>query len=130
MSNSEMLVAPASSESKVTVRCGMCGIAVRRADAFIALDGTAKCTRCEWKDMNRKAAEAAFAKGANGAGPFAPEAAGIRKGVAGGVTMIAIAAVWFFVGLSAGYVFYYPPILFLIGVYALLKGLATGNFGG
>lgn len=63
-------------------------------------------------------------------GVFAPERAGISKGVVGGIVMMAIAAVWFFAGLAAGYLFYYPPILFLIGVFALIKGLATGNVAG
>lgn len=61
---------------------------------------------------------------------FAPEKRGVEKGVIGGIVMIGIAVVWFFVGLEAGYIFFYPPILFLIGVYALLKGLFTGNFSG
>lgn len=58
---------------------------------------------------------------------FAPEKKGIEKGVLGGIIMMAIAIIWFVGGYSAGYIFYYPPILFLIGLYALLKGLFTGN---
>ena len=60
-------------------------------------------------------------------GAFAPEKAGLRAGVLGGLLMMLIAVVWFVGGYAAGYIFYYPPILFLIGVYALIKGLATGN---
>ena len=63
-------------------------------------------------------------------GFFTPEKRGIEKGIIGGIAMIAIALVWFFAGLQAGYIFFYPPILFLIGVYALLKGLFTGNISG
>lgn len=63
-------------------------------------------------------------------GSFAPEKAGIKKGVLGGTIMMAIAAVWFFGGLAAGYIFYYPPILFVIGLYALIKGLMDGNVAG
>ena len=63
-------------------------------------------------------------------GSFAPEQAGIRKGVLGGVLMIVIAVVWFVVGWMAGYIYFYPPILFLVGVYALIKGIATGNLAG
>jgi hypothetical protein len=44
--------------------------------------------------------------------------------------MIVIAVVWFVGGLSAGVIFFYPPILALIGIYALVKGLATGNIAG
>jgi hypothetical protein len=63
-------------------------------------------------------------------GVFAPEKAGVKKGMLGGIIMIAIAVVWFFGGLAAGYVFYYPPILFAIGVYALIKGALDKNVSG
>lgn len=63
-------------------------------------------------------------------GAFAPERAGVRAGVVGGVIMMVIAAVWFFLGWQAGRVFFYPPILFVIGLYALVKGLLTGNVKG
>jgi 4-hydroxybenzoate polyprenyltransferase len=59
-----------------------------------------------------------------------PEKAGIRKGVLGGVIMIVIAVAWFLLGYKAGRIFFYPPILFLIGVYAVIKGLVTGNLAG
>jgi len=52
---------------------------------------------------------------------------GMKKGVVGGVVMMVIALVWFFGRLSAGYIYYYPPILFIIGVVALVKGLVKGN---
>jgi hypothetical protein len=64
------------------------------------------------------------------AGFFSQEQKGIQKGVLGGAIMIAIALIWFVVGLFAGYIFYYPPILFLIGVYALVKGVIKGNLKG
>jgi hypothetical protein len=63
-------------------------------------------------------------------GMFATEKSGIKKGMLGGVVMIAIAVVWFFGGLAAGYIFYYPPILFAIGIYALIKGLIERNVAG
>jgi hypothetical protein len=59
-----------------------------------------------------------------------PVKAGIRKGVLGGVIMIAFAALWFFVGLSLGRVFFYLAVLAVIGIYAVIKGLATGNLAG
>lgn len=61
---------------------------------------------------------------------FAQEKKGIQKGMVGGIIMMAIAAIWFVVGYAAGIIFYYPPILFLIGLYAFLKGLFTGNISG
>ncbi len=48
----------------------------------------------------------------------------------GGILMMVIAVVWFVVGYVAGWVFYYPPILFLIGLYAFFKGMFTGNVSG
>jgi hypothetical protein len=36
----------------------------------------------------------------------------------------------FGLGWMAGVIFYYPPVLFLFGVFAFLKGLATGNVSG
>ena len=63
-------------------------------------------------------------------GMFAPERQGVQKGVVGGIVMIIISAVWFFGGMAAGIIFYYPPILFAIGCYALIKGLVTGNISG
>jgi len=63
-------------------------------------------------------------------GSFAPEKAGVKKGVLGGVIMIAIAAIWFFAGLAADRIFFYPPVLAVIGIYSVIKGLATGNLAG
>ena len=54
---------------------------------------------------------------------FSPERKAIKMGVWGGVLMIAIAAVWFFAGLAAGYIYFYPPVLFVIGIYAIIKGV-------
>ena len=62
--------------------------------------------------------------------PESLEKKGIRKGVLGGLAMMAIAVIWFIVGYGAGYIFFYPPILFLIGVYAFFKGIITGNLNG
>ncbi|MHC4200179.1 MAG: hypothetical protein ACYSU0_09330 [Planctomycetota bacterium] len=61
---------------------------------------------------------------------FAVEKRGISMGVIGGIVMMGIAAVWFFVGLASGVVFLYPPVLFVIGVFAVLKGFLTGNLAG
>jgi hypothetical protein len=32
--------------------------------------------------------------------------------------------------MAAGYIYFYPPVLFVIGIYALLKGISTGNIAG
>src|SRR5262245_57953452 len=44
-------------------------------------------------------------------------------GVLGGILMMLIAVVWFVVGLAAGRIFFYPPILLIIGFIAFCKGL-------
>jgi hypothetical protein len=49
-----------------------------------------------------------------------------NAGVLGGLLMILIAVVWFVLGLAANRIFFYPPILFVIGVIAVIKGLAGG----
>jgi hypothetical protein len=46
----------------------------------------------------------------------------INAGVVGGILMILIALVWFVVGLSGGIIFFYPPILVVIGFVAIIKG--------
>ncbi len=66
----------------------------------------------------------------NDGGFFAIEQKGIKKGAVGGILMIVVAVVWFFVGLEAGYIYFYPPVLFCIGVYALIKGVIKGNITG
>jgi hypothetical protein len=47
----------------------------------------------------------------------------MNAGVIGGVLMMVIAVVWFVVGLHLGWIFFYPPILFVIGIAAFIKGL-------
>ena len=61
---------------------------------------------------------------------FAPERRGLRLGALGGIGMMLIAVIWFFGGYEAGYIFYYPPVLFIIGLVGLIKGLAEGNYSG
>jgi hypothetical protein len=48
----------------------------------------------------------------------------------GGLAMMGIAVLWFFVGLACGVIFYYPPILFVIGLVGFFRGLFTGNIAG
>lgn len=56
-------------------------------------------------------------------GFFGPEMRAFRNGIPGGVAMMAIAVVWFVVGLQFDRIFFYPPILFLFGVAACIKGV-------
>ncbi|VTR92275.1 Membrane protein OS=Rhodopirellula maiorica SM1 GN=RMSM_00424 PE=4 SV=1 [Gemmata massiliana] len=47
----------------------------------------------------------------------------ISGGVVGGLLAMLIATVWFVVGLMNDLLFYYPPILFIVGLVAFIKGL-------
>jgi hypothetical protein len=51
----------------------------------------------------------------------------MNAGVAGGVLMILIAVIWFVAGLAGGIIFFYPPILLVIGLIAIGKGLMGGG---
>jgi hypothetical protein len=61
---------------------------------------------------------------------FGWEHRGWDAGMKGGLTMMAIAAVWFFGGLAFGIIFYYPPILFIIGLVGFFRGMFTGSASG
>ncbi len=45
------------------------------------------------------------------------------KAILAGAAMMVGAVVWFVVGWMAGRIFFYPPILFVIGAVSLGKGL-------
>jgi hypothetical protein len=47
-----------------------------------------------------------------------------NAGVAGGLLMMIIAVVWFVVGAMFDIWFIYPPILFILGLIAFIKGLS------
>jgi hypothetical protein len=56
-----------------------------------------------------------------------PESGMSNAGVILGVLMMVGAVVWFVLGIFAGWVFYYPPILFIVGIVAVVKGIARGK---
>ncbi len=58
---------------------------------------------------------------------FAIEKGILGSGVAGGAIAMVVAVVWFILGLMNDWIFYYPPILFVIGLVAFFKGLVGGN---
>ena len=61
---------------------------------------------------------------------FGLEQRGWDAGMLGGLVMMLIGGVWFFGGLFFGIIFYYAPILFLIGLVGFVRGLFTGNIAG
>ena len=54
----------------------------------------------------------------------------IDTGVASGITMMAVAVIWFVLGFESGHVFLYPPILFIMGFYKVLKSEKPINESG
>jgi hypothetical protein len=50
----------------------------------------------------------------------------VNPAITSGVLMMIGAVVWFFAGLAAGIIFFYPPVLFFFGVAAVIKGF-TGR---
>jgi len=44
-----------------------------------------------------------------------------------GLFMMVGAAVWFFVGLANNIIFFYPPILFVFGIAAVIQGFSGGD---
>lgn len=60
-------------------------------------------------------------------GHFATERGVVNGGVIGGLAAMVGAVVWFVVGLMNDILFYYPPILFILGIVAVVKGLVGGN---
>ena len=38
------------------------------------------------------------------------------------ILVVAGAAIWFFAGLAAGRIYFYPPILFCLGIGAIING--------
>jgi hypothetical protein len=66
-------------------------------------------------------------KGSGGGGASSDGGWGTNAGVGGGLLMMVIAVVWFVVGLMNNWIFFYPPVLFIIGLVAFIKGLASGS---
>ena len=58
---------------------------------------------------------------------FGLEKSIMTGGVAGGLLAMIIAVVWFVVGLMNDRIFFYPPILLIVGLVAFFKGLMGGG---
>jgi hypothetical protein len=61
--------------------------------------------------------------------PNAPTGSSVAWGSVGvGALMVIGAVVWFIAGLAANIIFFYPPILLILGIVAIVKGfLGTSN---
>jgi hypothetical protein len=54
---------------------------------------------------------------------FGLEQRAFDAGILGGLALMALSVVWFVGGLFFDIIFYYPPILFLVGLAALVRGI-------
>ena len=91
-------------------------------EAKVPTDQT-RCSECGENILMAKQKKAAEEFGGDA---FTPEKAALNMGVAGGVLLIVIAVVWFYFGWNAAY----PPILAVIGIYGIIKGVSEGNVAG
>jgi hypothetical protein len=46
----------------------------------------------------------------------------IHPSILAGLAMMVGAAIWFFVALAAGYIYFYPPVLFVLGIVSIVAG--------
>jgi len=46
----------------------------------------------------------------------------VNPSIITGALMMLGAAVWFFAGLAAGFIYFYPPVLFVLGIGAVIRG--------
>jgi hypothetical protein len=51
----------------------------------------------------------------------------VNREIVAGCLMMAGAALWFFLGLAAGIIYFYPPILFILGIGAIFRGFSGGD---
>jgi hypothetical protein len=61
---------------------------------------------------------------------FGLEQRGFDAGMLGGLIMMVLGGVWFVAGLYFGLIFWYAPILCIIGLVGFVRGMFTGNIAG
>jgi hypothetical protein len=57
------------------------------------------------------------------------EKAILNSGIPGGVAAMVVATIWFIVAIMNDWIFWYPPILFCVGLAAVIKALVNPNEG-
>lgn len=77
----------------------------------------------ELRRENQKAEAKRQAEEAAANGGQSLEASVFNSGVLGGVVAMLVAVAWFLAGLADDTIYFYPPILFVIGLSAFFKGL-------
>jgi len=105
----------------ISFSCDACGRSIRTPASYAGK--TARCPGC------RSSIRAPLAD--EPAPPAAPEPVARRTAggdpTFGGFVLMAGAVLWFVVGLSAGKVYFYPPILFVVGLSSFLRGSQGGG---
>ena len=51
----------------------------------------------------------------------------LDRGILGGAALILAAIVWFVIGWWGGYIYFYPPVLAVLGIVAILKSVLGGD---
>ncbi|MCC7139105.1 MAG: hypothetical protein IT460_11845 [Planctomycetes bacterium] len=106
---------PASSRAPTRLVCPACDTRYPVADPT--------CPRCG-RSRAKARRDAGLAAGDDDSFAFERKAAG--SGVLGGVALMTLAVVWFVLGWRGGRIFFYPPVLFVVGLVAFARGL-TGR---
>jgi hypothetical protein len=88
----------------------------------------AHASRCQACGESFRASRLRREEEAEGGGALGPEKAIVNNGVWGGLAIVA-AVIWFVVGWQAGYIYYYPPVLAIVGVIAIVNGLGESSAG-
>jgi hypothetical protein len=88
---------------------------------------TAKYLKKRPKDSADRKGRKAQASSTAESGGRSLEGNVFNSGMAGGLLAMIGAVVWFIAGLMNDVIFFYPPILFVIGLGAFFKGMAGGS---
>lgn len=72
----------------------------------------------QWREENNQSEDYS--------GAFGFEQRILNSSVIGGAVAMLAAAVWFIAGLAAGFIFFYPPILFVLGLIGVMRGIFSG----
>ncbi len=104
----------------MSAQCSNCSISVNSQEAYFSDAGDALCQDC----FVEKDTQSLLERGEEEGNYYAdvPEGQSGWGQVIGGLAAVIGAAVWFGVGWMAGRIYFYPPILALIGLFMISKG--------
>ncbi|MEQ8788637.1 MAG: hypothetical protein RIC55_20170 [Pirellulaceae bacterium] len=76
-----------------------------------------------WKQPDKYSQSSGESEG----GIFSFESGILNAGVVGGLAAMLIGIVWFVGGLACGIIFFYAPVLILLGLVGIIRGVLTSN---